>query len=145
MTLPEGQHTRDIRDLSSPLALAEAYWDYATDCWQRNILFLDTLRRRGNQYLEHAAQPVQHVLKYEFEKVMDGRELAHPVNYLLFRILPPEDVVLDENKRPFVIVDPRAGHGPGIGGFKPDSEVGAAMNAGYPCYFVGFLSEPVPG
>jgi len=43
------------------------------------------------------------------------------------------------------VVDPRAGHGPGIGGFKPDSEVGAALKAGHPCYFVGFLPDPVPG
>jgi hypothetical protein len=42
-------------------------------------------------------------------------------------------------------VDPRAGHGPGIGGFKADSEIGVALNAGHPCYFIGFLPEPVPG
>ena len=48
-------------------------------------------------------------------------------------------------KRPFVVVDPRAGHGPGIGGFKADSELGVAMRAGHPCYFVGFTPEPMPG
>jgi pimeloyl-ACP methyl ester carboxylesterase len=48
-------------------------------------------------------------------------------------------------RRPFVVVDPRAGHGPGIGGFKADSEIGVAMKAGHPCYFVGFLPEPMPG
>ena len=48
-------------------------------------------------------------------------------------------------KRPFVVVDPRAGHGPGIGGFKADSEIGVAMRAGHPCYFVGFTPEPMPG
>ena len=42
-------------------------------------------------------------------------------------------------------IDPRAGHGPGIGGFKADSEIGVALKAGHPCYFVGFLPEPVPG
>ena len=51
----------------------------------------------------------------------------------------------DQTARPFVIVDPRAGHGPGIGGFKADSEIGMAMRAGHPCYFVGFLPEPMPG
>ena len=44
-----------------------------------------------------------------------------------------------------MIVDPRAGHGPGIGGFKADSEIGVAMKAGHPCYFVGFLPEPMSG
>ena len=49
------------------------------------------------------------------------------------------------SRRPFVVVDPRAGHGPGIGGFKADSEIGVAMKAGHPCYFIGFLPEPMPG
>jgi hypothetical protein len=31
------------------------------------------------------------------------------------RVQPPEGVVIDPKKRPFVVVDPRAGHGPGIG------------------------------
>ena len=48
-------------------------------------------------------------------------------------------------RRPFVVVDPRAGHGPGIGGFKADSEIGVAFKAGHPCYFIGFLPDPMPG
>ena len=44
-----------------------------------------------------------------------------------------------------MVVDPRAGHGPGIGGFKADSEIGVAFKAGHPCYFVGFLPDPMPG
>ena len=44
-----------------------------------------------------------------------------------------------------MVVDPRAGHGPGIGGFKADSEIGVAFKAGHPCYFIGFLPEPMPG
>src|SRR5690606_26985770 len=61
------------------------------------------------------------------------------------RIIPPEDVAVDPLKRPFVIVDPRAGHGPGIGGFKAESEIGVAVRAGHPCYFIGFLPHPEPG
>ena len=34
---------------------------------------------------------------------------------------------------------------PGIGGFKADSEIGVALKAGHPCYFIGFLPDPVPG
>jgi hypothetical protein len=127
------------------MSLWQSYWEYATDVSQRSILFWDVMRQRGNQYLEHEAKPVQHVLHYDFEKVMDGRDLARPVNYGLVRIRPPKGVEIDEDKRPFVVVDPRAGHGPGIGGFKPDSQVGAILNAGHPCYFIGFLSDPVPG
>ena len=44
-----------------------------------------------------------------------------------------------------MIVDPRAGHGPGIGGFKQDSEVGMALHEGHPVYFVIFFPEPMPG
>src|SRR5262249_30751610 len=54
-------------------------------------------------------------------------------------------VKINPKLRPFIVVDPRAGHGPGIGGFKADSEIGVAFKAGHPCYFVGFLPEPVPG
>ena len=44
-----------------------------------------------------------------------------------------------------MVIDPRAGHGPGIGGFKIDSEIGIALKAGHPCYFVMFFPQPVPG
>jgi pimeloyl-ACP methyl ester carboxylesterase len=76
---------------------------------------------------------------------MDGRKLDRPVNYALVRIVPSADMQISQTARPFVIVDPRAGHGPGIGGFKADSEIGMAMRAGHPCYFIGFLPEPMPG
>ncbi|PZQ83141.1 MAG: hypothetical protein DI549_08975 [Ancylobacter novellus] len=118
---------------------------YLVDAGQRWTLFLDTLRRRGLQYEQHMAEPAPNVLDYKAELICDGRELPHPVNYLLVRIVPPEGVPIDGAKRPFMIVDPRAGHGPGIGGFKADSEIGVAMGAGHPCYFVGFLPDPEPG
>ena len=44
-----------------------------------------------------------------------------------------------------MIIDPRAGHGPGIGGFKDDSQVGVALREGHPVYFVIFFREPEPG
>ena len=118
---------------------------YAVDAGQRWALFLDTMRRRGLQYEAHMAEAAPNVLAYEAQLIRDGRDLPRPVNYLLARIVSPEGVAVDETKRPFIIVDPRAGHGPGIGGFKADSEIGVAMKAGHPCYFVGFLPDPVPG
>ncbi len=68
-----------------------------------------------------------------------------PVNYALVRIVPPEGVVVDPKRRPYVIIDPRAGHGPGIGGFKDDSQVGVALREGHPVYFVIFFRDPEPG
>ena len=119
--------------------------DYLIDLSQRGVLFWDVMRQRGNGYLEHAAKTVPHVLRYQFELVVDGRTLERPVNYGLVRIVPPEDVEIDPKLRPFVIVDPRAGHGPGIAGFKADSEIGVVLKAGHPCYFVGFSPDPMPG
>jgi pimeloyl-ACP methyl ester carboxylesterase len=120
-------------------------WSYWLDAWQRGVLFLDVMQQRSKQYEEHAAKPAPHVLKFGAELVMDGRKLPRPVNYVLARIVPPKGVEIGDKKRPFVIFDPRAGHGPGIGGFKAQSEIGVAFQAGHPCYFVGFLPEPVPG
>ena len=119
--------------------------EYLVDAGQRSVLFMDVLRRRGDQYREHVAQTAPHVLQYAAELIMDGRKLDEPVNYALVRIIPPKDVVIESDRRPFIVVDPRAGHGPGIGGFKADSEIGVAMKAGHPCYFIGFLPEPMPG
>ena len=119
--------------------------EYMADAAQRTVLFADVMRERGNQYHEHIAKTVPHVLGYGAELVLDGRNFQRPVNYVLARIVPPKGVRIDETRRPFVVVDPRAGHGPGIGGFKADSEIGVVLNAGHPCYFVGFLPEPMPG
>ena len=119
--------------------------EYMTDAAQRWVLFWDVMRQRGNQYREHLAETAPHVLEYGVELVVDGRTLERPVNYALARVVPPKGIEIDSKRRPFVIVDPRAGHGPGIGGFKADSEIGFALRAGHPCYFIGFLPDPVPG
>ena len=118
--------------------------DYWTDAWQRWILTLDVLRRRGNTYLEQSEKNAPHVLTFDFEPVVDGRTLERPVNYVLVRIVPPQGTAIDPAKPPFVVVDPRAGHGPGIGGMKHDSEIGVAMAAGHACYFIGFFPTPEP-
>src|SRR6201998_1505931 len=122
-----------------------SFTEYLADAAQRSVLFLDVMRSRGNQYRDHLAETVPHVLNYEAELIVDGRTLERPVNYCLVRIVPPPGSVIDPKRRPFVVVDPRAGHGPGIGGFKADSEIGVILEAGHSCYFVGFLPDPMPG
>jgi len=134
-----------IGAFTSPLGMFAPAMEYMVDAAQRSVLFWDVMRQRGNQYREHLAETVPHVLDYEVELVVDGRTLERPVNYGLVRVVPPPGIELDPTRRPFVIVDPRAGHGPGIGGFKADSEIGVAFKAGHPCYFVGFLPDPMPG
>lgn len=126
-------------------ALAQQVTDYWVDGWQRTILFWDVLRQRSDQYYAQKAKVVPNVLSFDAELILDGRTFDRPVNYGLVRVKPPAGVVTDLKKRPFVVVDPRAGHGPGIGGFKADSELGVAMRAGHPCYFVGFTPDPMPG
>lgn len=118
---------------------ASAYFE---DAQQRTFLFLETLLDRGNNYLKHLDEGTPALLKFEHEVVLDGRDLPNPCNYALLRLVPPASLPVNLQARPVLVVDPRAGHGPGIGGFKFDSEVGMAMHAGHPVYFVTFRPEP---
>ena len=85
--------------------------EYMVDAGQRSVLFLDIMRQRGDQYREHVARTAPHVLSYAAELIIDGRKLDQPVNYVLVRIIPPKGVEIDLKRRPFVVIDPRAGHG----------------------------------
>ncbi len=109
------------------------------------MLTLDVLRERGNNDMAHEAAGTPPVLDYDYEVVLDGRDLERPVNYFLLKITPPEGVETLDWKRPYMIIDPRAGHGAGIGGFKPDSQVGVALRSRHPVYFVVFRPQPEPG
>ena len=128
-----------------PWQLSAGAAQYAVDFAQRSILFWDTLRQRGNNFIEHERQGLPPVLHFDYETIMDGRSLKRPVNYALLRITPPRGITVDAKRRPYVIIDPRGGHGPGIGGFKDDSQVGVALREGHPVYFVVFFPNPEPG
>jgi len=119
--------------------------EYLVDAFQRSVLFLDLLRQRGNEEIEITSRPTATVLRFKHEEVMSGRALSRPINYSLLRILPIPGVATNPRKRPVVVVDPRAGQGPGIGGFKAESEIGDALRAGHPVYFIGFSAIPEPG
>jgi pimeloyl-ACP methyl ester carboxylesterase len=126
------------------LSWTEPYY-YGIDFLQRSILFWDALRQRGNDYVSRAQQGSTPVLKFQYKTIADARKFAKPVNYALVSIVSPAGVQIDAKKRPYVIIDPRAGHGPGIAGFKDDSEVGVALAAGHPVYFVMFFQHPEAG
>lgn len=115
---------------------------YLADAWQRWVLFIDIMRRRGNNFVKHELEGCPPVLAYDYEVIVDGAKLERPVNYSLVSIRPPEGVKVRENSRPYIIIDPRAGHGSGIGGFKSESEVGVALHAGHPVYFCIFTTHP---
>jgi len=125
--------------------LAAAWQAYQRDAAERAVLTADVLRRRGDIFLEHEAAGCPPVLVHDYELVMDGADLPFPSNYMLLRILPPEGIEINDARRPYIIIDPRAGHGPGIGGFKIDSQVGVALREHHPVYFVAFRRDPAPG
>jgi len=74
---------------ATPWDLALSWYEYSVDFAQRSVLFWDTLRQRGNQYLELVQQGQPPVLRFQYETVVDGRTLDRPVNYALVRIVPP--------------------------------------------------------
>lgn len=128
----------DAMTSNGPLA------QYMLDAYQRSVLFLDTLRQRGDEQKEITSRPMATVLTFEHEILMSGRSLKRPINYALSRIIPPPGQATDLTRRPVVVIDPRAGQGPGIGGFKSTSEIGDALAEGRAVYFIGFSAKPEP-
>lgn len=125
--------------------LVAALEEYLVDAFQRNVLFLDVLRQRGNEQEAMTSRPMSTVLSFEHDIIMSGRSLPRPINYSLAKIIPPAGTTIKPGKAPVIVIDPRAGQGPGIGGFKRESEIGVALGEGHPVYFIGFTAEPVPG
>ncbi len=134
----------DEKMLNAPEA-ATALKDYLVDAAERGVLLTDILRERGNEQADMASRPLATVLSFGHEILMSGKSLRRPINYSLARVIPPQGATIDPKKRPVVVVDPRAGQGPGIGGFHRESEIGDAFAAGHPVYFIPFAAEPVPG
>ena len=132
----------------SPMAafdwVKDAY-EYWLDSSQRWILFMDILRKRGNNYFDTIKKGEPPVLVFDYEVIQEGRTFERPVNYDLARIKPRKTDTIDPEERPIIVVDPRAGNGPGIGGSKRDSEIGDALAQGHPVYFILFHPEPEPG
>ena len=129
--------------------------EYILDSIQRSIIFTDILRKRGNNYIKHIRSGQPPVLTYNYEMILNAKNFNRPANYALVRISERgrEDIQPDhidyrtkskdrptKPKRPIVIVDPRAGHGPGIGGSKRDSEIGMALAHDHPVYFILFYN-----
>jgi pimeloyl-ACP methyl ester carboxylesterase len=134
-----------IREARETGKLVQFWTEYLRDAAERAVLTADTLRKRGDIFIAHEGAGCPPVLVYDYEVVMDGHDLPFPSNYMLLRILPPAGVTINDARRPYIIIDPRAGHGPGIGGFKSDSQVGVALREGHPVYFVAFHRKPEPG
>lgn len=147
----EGELTKCVltNPLLTSLTLFKMAAEYQRDVFERSMLFFDVLRLRANNMLEHERAGLPLLLAFKYDVLMDARQFSAPVNYSLLKVTEADGCCLsdclDANLPPVVILDPRAGHGPGIGGFKSDSEVGVALRRGHPVYFVSFFPEPVPG
>ncbi len=121
--------------------------EYATDAAQRCVLFLDVMRQRGNAYREHVAQTAPHVLDYQVRTrrstaaSSSGRSTTR-----LVRIVPPEGVEIDP--APPAVRGRRSARratAPASAASRPTARSAWRSSAGHPCYFIGFLPEPMPG
>ncbi|HBH34654.1 MAG TPA: alpha/beta hydrolase, partial [Psychrobacter sp.] len=145
--------SQDLTDIRSALIKAQTpsifglwqqWLSYSTDSTKRLLQTAEILKDRGDIFIEHELAGCPPVLDYDYDIILDASTFDRPCNYVLLRIKPPEGVVTEETNRPYIIIDPRAGHGAGIGGFKPESQVGVALNNGRPVYFVAFKRLPEP-
>lgn len=131
----------------TPQKFFQQWMNYTTDSTKRLLQTAEIIRERSDIFIEHELAGCPPVLDYDYEVIMDASSFKRPSNYVLLKIIAPEDVVTpdtDDSKRPYIIIDPRAGHGAGIGGFKHESQVGVALNNGHPVYFVAFKRLPEP-
>ncbi|MCW7754946.1 DUF3141 domain-containing protein [Desulfobotulus sp. H1] len=148
---------QDFSRIADMLPLANSgldFVDYTVDASQRTLLFWDILREHGNDFFQYLADGQPPVLFFPYEMVMDGRSFERPVNYALVRMRDRRckgerkkspKVSFGHDRRPVVVIDPRSGNAPGLGGSKRASEVGIALDKGHPVYFILFFPEPVPG
>ncbi len=116
--------------------------EYLLDAAERAWLTCDTLQRSARSAVAAEADPLASVLAFAHETVVDGQHLSPPVNYSLIKVGSAAET--DPAKRPFVIFDPRSGQGPGLSGFKADSQIGIALRDRHPVYLVAFSPEPKP-
>src|ERR1022692_3766487 len=69
------QAREQVAGLTANPALLSQLWAggarYGVDLAQRSILFWDTLRQRGNNFVEHERQGMPPVLRFDYEIVMD--------------------------------------------------------------------------
>ena len=163
----EQKNIKESSSIGNPSFLNQAY-DYFYDSAQRSILCMDVLRKQGNIFKEHIENDLPPVLIFDYEVILDGRDLDRPCNHTLLHIIDKRKSSRTDpgtsnytkkrkyfeykgkpsdgyKRRPIIIIDPRAGHGPGIGGSKMSSEIGLALDRNHTVYFISFGPYPVPG
>jgi len=76
----------------------QMYTAYVRDSVQRQALVFDALRKRGNVYTDHIDSGMPPVLDFQYDVIVDGKDLNPPVNYLLLKIIPPVGIVIDPER-----------------------------------------------
>ena len=131
---------------ANPATLLRDAMEYTVDAGQRGILYLDAMRQAGNIFVEHEAAGCPPVLFFEWDMVVRRPHTWRgPATTPWCASAAGRRRAARPEARPFVIIDPRAGHGAGIGGFKADSQVGVALQRGHPGLFRDLLPRPEPG
>ena len=122
---------------------------YCGDVFWRSAAAMDTLRQRAANMSAHeaAGMPPCCISRPRKSQTPTRSRLPATTACCESPAAAPTrwSATFGQGAAPVVVVDPRAGHGPGIGGFRRDSEVGMALREGHPVYFVAFDREPVEG
>lgn len=80
-TVPRATSLAKVGDgatLATAWTEGAAYW---TDLAQRPILFWDTMRGRGNEYVERVRAGSPPVLTFKYEAVLDARRITGETMY----------------------------------------------------------------
>ena len=86
-----GKAVEDLTQAQAQGVLYNAFESYWKDAAQRVVLTMDTLRQRGDNFIEHEEAGCPPVLIYDYDLVLDGADLPHPCCYMLLKIRPPEN------------------------------------------------------
>lgn len=154
----------------SMFSAGNPYLQYYLNLTGRTFTFLNTMGERSKNHFDHLRDGQPPVLVFPYKVILDGQSLDRPVNYSLAkiedrrqrerrvgeydsRVKPIERrqgydkrkfIATSIEKKVFIVIDPRAGHGPGIAGSKNDSQIKLALEAGFEVYFFLFSSFPQP-
>jgi len=79
--------------------------EYMIDAGQRSVLFLDILRRRGDQYQEHIAQTAPHVLHRILEDLRPTTRPREHRGHLGCGLGEDADLLIDQGRQVFASTD----------------------------------------
>jgi len=134
-------HARPNRKEQDMIFPLYDFFLFCLDAQKRFLLFVDALQKKGDQQqrLEMIGDP--DIFAFDYQVVISGEDLEEPINYDLVQVAGN----WSSERRPIIIIDPRAGRGPWISGTDPDSQVGEALKLGHPVYCIPFRQSPEKG